>query len=164
VLSHAGLSPQPWVGGLFLDDFADNLVAKYGANNLAGGEVVLLVCMIGRENSLNLLLQRLRDNHQIQNLSIYAPTDYMWISSFGKPHVAEKDKHKDTDALNKQVAKYSSEINVKSDTQIQISLGFQELGNGWAGARMQGGVISPIGARLVSDFIKERFGTDDDFY
>ncbi len=163
VLSHAGLVPEPWVGGLLLEQFADKLVAKYGAHNLEGGEVVLMVCLIGRDKILTSLLERLHNAHEIQDLSIYAPVDYMWISSLGKPHVAQKDVHNDTDRLNEQIAKYSAEIDDKSDLQIQTGLHFENLGNGWAGARLQGGTISTISSKEVSNFIKERFGTEEDF-
>ena len=150
VLTHAGLGSAPWIGGLDLASFAKALVSKYGLQNLQGGTLCLLVCFVGQE--LAALATELK-SCGVNNLTLYSPTDFMFISKGGIPHVYEGES-KGTEAMNKLVAKYDV------DWFSLCNEGFRPTGYGWACSIIDNGQVK-AGSKFAR-WVLETFDPGED--
>lgn len=141
IMAHAGLVPNPWIGGLFLDEFVDTFVSKYGAENIEGGKVWLLVCLVGKKAILTQFLTRLSEKG-VKNADVYAPNNFMWINSKGQPQVHSGKKGQEE--LEEIIRKYSAEIDERSDAQVFTVGEFADPGEQWYGMRLENGKITAI--------------------
>jgi hypothetical protein len=154
LLSHAGLVPEPWIGGMAFQNFAASLVSKYPGGALEASTVWLLVCFVGRK--MDELLAALA-GAGLQNVTVYAPRSLMFISRSGIPHVHERDDAS-YQRLTPIVAKYDADYL----SLAAAGAGFQGTGRGWVGGRLVGGNAELFGKSNVETAVKEKFDPEGD--
>ncbi|WP_084210092.1 eCIS core domain-containing protein [Ralstonia sp. A12] len=148
VLAHGGLEDKPWIGGLYLEEFVDALVNKYGVQNIEGRTLWMMVCHVG--NAIDAFM-KLLEGKGLQNVSVFIPKDFMYISKQGIPHVAGEGRFTDVKTVNKTVAKYDA-----NHSTLAVA-GFQPTGGGWEGRRLVSGRVERIGSLHVEEAITNKF-------
>jgi hypothetical protein len=154
VVAHAGLEKGGHLGGLDLAGFAAALVSKFGSR-LAGAEVYLHVCYIGR--TLDGLLDAVKhaDNAKaLTGTAFYAPLNLMIVSKAGIPHVLG-DPNAKSEMIDPIVAKHDSDYSV---LRKQAKLNFLSTGEGWAGYKLSGArEVKPIDAEKIQGAVLGTF-------
>jgi hypothetical protein len=149
IIAHAGGHPQPWIAGVYLQDFVDAMVTKYTAAGLSNRVIWMLVCHVGTE--IQAIAARLA-HHHVVSTSIYVPTDFMYISSTGIPHIMLYID--DPDRANEVVA--------SNDSDFVTIPNSQNTGVGWAGRTISAlGVVATIAPGTVKDDVVARFDPDE---
>lgn len=144
VSAHAGNTPQPWIAGMLLQDFADAMVTKYTAVGLSNRAIWMLVCHVG--TNIQALAARLA-HHGVVNTTIYVPTDFMYVSSNGIPHII---LYADPKEVDKTVA--------ANDSEHATIPNSQDTGVGWAGRAIDAaGAVTTIGTDNVTAAVIARF-------
>lgn len=157
LLTHAGYedrngfaAPQPWMAGRWFDEFAQDIVTRFTAPGLTGRTLLCLVCLVG--DDVQAFATQLA-GQGVTNVDIYMPTDFMYISANGIPHVLPG--FDDVKSANREVAKYDSEF-----SKLTNSL---DSGKGWAGARIDAhGNVAAIPSADVVDEILTYFDPNED--
>ncbi|MGH3904595.1 MAG: hypothetical protein ACRDTE_10445 [Pseudonocardiaceae bacterium] len=156
VLAHSGYAKrkghkerQPWIGGLYLDEFVDALVSKFSPQVLKGRTIWFLVCLTGKD--IGTLVAQIAGKG-LTDGTWYMPEDFMYISAAGIPHILSG--FDDVDEANAEVAKY--------DADYFGLLKSKPCGGGWAGVTMKGKVPEKLGIIAVEEAIKERFDQEED--
>lgn len=155
VLTHAsyeerpGLGRQPWIGGLWMDEFAGDMVTRFTAAGLSGRNLWFLLCFIGTDvmNFATKLSTR-----GVRNTTIYMPTDFMYISTNGIPHLLP----------NCVDEKEADQAVVKGGCDFMWIAGSLGTGKGWAGARIDAdGAVTRLGTIDVEAAVIERFDPEE---
>ncbi|PMR60240.1 hypothetical protein C1A38_14950 [Verrucosispora sp. ts21] len=156
VLAHSGYDiddrhgrEAPWIGGRWLDEFVQDVTLKFTPAGLSGRTLWFLVCHTGHD------ITALADHlvaAGVDNVTIYMPTDFMYISNTGIPHVLLSGA--DLATVNKDVARCDSDY-----LSIQ---GSQPTGSYWAGCSISGQVVTKLSATTVEDAVREQFDPDGD--
>lgn len=154
VLAHAGYDDrpnagyEPWIGGLWFDEITADMATKFTVAGLSGRTLWFLVCHTGRDiNGFAAMLVTLG----VRDTKIYMPTDFMYISKRGIPHVLPG--RDDPDAANREVAKY--------DCDFMSLNGSLNTGEGWAGCAIDAnGNVTAYGGKDVREAVAERFDPD----
>lgn len=154
VLAHSGYAEregfnevQPWIGGLWFDEFADAVVSKFGKDRLRDRTIWFLICLTGQDvDVLGPLLAR----SQVTNCTWYMPNDFMYISQLGIPHILTG--FDDIDEANKEVAKYDADF-----TSLTAS---KPCGDGWAGASLTSGKTNVMPSMAVTEALRDRFDVE----
>ncbi|TCB95349.1 hypothetical protein E0H26_20620 [Micromonospora zingiberis] len=156
VLAHSGydVDPRsqqeaPWVGGRWLDEFAQDVALKFTPAGLSGRTLWFLVCHTG--NDVTTLANHLAAAG-VNNVTIYMPTDFMYISNTGIPHVLLSEA--DLESVNKDVARCDSDY-----LSIQ---GSQPTGSYWAGCTINGQVVTKLPTSAVEAAVQAQFDPSEE--
>ncbi|MFI7026701.1 hypothetical protein [Micromonospora sp. NPDC049900] len=156
VLAHSGYAlddrhheERPWVGGRWLDEFVQDVTAKFTPAGISGRTLWFLVCHTGHDVAT---LGNLLAAAGVNDVTIYMPTDFMYISKQGIPHVLISEA--DLESVNKDVAKWDGDY-------MSIS-GSQPTGAYWAGCTVRNQVVTTLGARTVEEAVREQFDPEED--
>ncbi|MEV6692562.1 hypothetical protein AB0M35_13935 [Micromonospora sp. NPDC051196] len=156
VLAHSGYDfdnrhgqEAPWIGGRWLDEFVQDVTAKFTPAGLSGRTLWFLVCHTGHDTTA---LANLLAAAGVDNVTIYMPTDFMYISKAGIPHVLVSAA--DLDSVNRDVARCDSDY-----WSIQ---GSQATGSYWAGCSISGQVVTKLSATVVEEAVRAQFDPDED--
>ncbi|WP_327026724.1 hypothetical protein [Micromonospora sp. NBC_01739] len=154
VLAHSGYDldarhnrEAPWIGGRWLDEFVQDVTLKFTPAGLSGRTLWFLVCHTGHDVTT---LAGLLAAAGVDNVTIYMPTDFMYISNTGIPHVLLSEA--DLGTVNKDVARCDSDY-----WSIQ---GSQPTGSYWAGCSISGQVVTTLSATAVEEAVQEQFDPD----
>lgn len=156
VLAHSGYDEHPatrqdtaWIGGRWIDEFISDMMAKFTAAGLTGRTLWFLVCHTGSD--IVQFGERLAAAG-VTDITMYMPTDFMYISTLGIPHVLPG--FDDIDAANREVARYNCEY-------LTITRS-RPAGEGWAGLTIDGhGTLSAIGEVDTEDAVRDHFDPDE---
>jgi len=130
---------------LRLQDFADATFTKYGVAGLSNRTIWMLVCHVG--TSIQALADRLA-HHGVVNTTIYVPSDFMYISNTGIPHIM----------LHVVNVNQASDIVASNDSDYVTIPNSQSTGIGWAGRTISAaGVVAAIAPDDVVAAVVARF-------
>ncbi|GGM23669.1 MULTISPECIES: hypothetical protein [Micromonospora] len=156
VLAHSGYDTDPrnnqrapWIGGRWLDELVSDMIAKFTPAGLSGRVLWFLVCHTGHDVAN--LAGRLA-TAGVDNVTLYMPKDFMYISTKGIPHILPNQQN--VKSANRTVAQAGCDY-----YRLPSSL---LTGRGWAGSSISGQVVTPVSAKAVEDAVIELFDPDED--
>ncbi|GIJ35954.1 hypothetical protein ACIBQ2_28170 [Micromonospora sediminimaris] len=156
ILAHSGydIDPRsgqeaPWIGGRWLDEFAQDLAAKFTPAGISGHTLWFLVCHTGHDISA---LANHLVTAGVDNVTIYLPKNFMYVSKTGIPHVLLSDA--DLDDVNRDVARCDSDY-----WSIQ---GSQATGSYWAGCSISGQTVTPLSSAAVEQAVQAQFDPNEE--
>lgn len=156
VLAHSGYAKkmghkerQPWIGGLWLDEFVEALVSKFSPQVLKGRTIWFLVCLTGQD--IEALVTQMAAKG-ITDGTWYMPEDFMYISMAGIPHILPG--FEDVDEANAEVAKYNADFLALTKSR--------PCGGGWAGVTMKDKVSTRLTIKAIEEAVRYRFDQDED--